>query len=204
MGFYADRVVPQLVRLAMRQAVLTPYRRRLIANASGRVLEIGVGSGENLPHYAATAERVIGLDPSAKLLSLAREMLRRAKAPVELVEASAEAIPLADASVDTVVAAWTLCSIPDSGRALREVRRVLKHDGRLLFVEHGRSDEEKVARWQDRLTPIWRRLAGGCHLNRPVRRLVEDAGFRLERVETGYMEGPRPMTFTYEGIARRG
>lgn len=120
------------------------------------------------------------------------------------VRGSAEAIPLEDESVDTVVTSWTLCSIPDVQRALQEVRRVLKPSGRLLFVEHGLAPEPRVRRWQQRLTPVWRRLAGGCHLDRPVDQLIEEAGLRIEQLETGYMAGPRPMTFMYEGVARRG
>ena len=106
-----------------------------------------------------------------------------------------------DDSIDTVVSTWTLCTIPDVSRALAEMRRVLKPDGRLLFVEHGRSSDAKVRRWQDRLTPLWRRIGGGCHLNRAISRLIEDAGFRIERMDTGYMKGPKPMTFMYEGSA---
>ena len=202
MGFYNDRIVPCLIRQSMRQATLTPYRRRLIPTAAGRVVEIGVGSGANLRLYSTHAEHVIGLDPSSRLLSMARQAAREATVSVELVEGSAEKMPLEDRSVDTVVMTWTLCSIPDSSLGLREIRRVLKESGRLLFVEHGRSPDPNVSRWQDRLTPLWRRLAGGCHLNRPMRLLIEEAGFRIERIETGYMKGPKPMTFMYEGCAR--
>jgi len=201
-GFYDDRVVPHLVRLSMRQATLVPYRRRLIPTAAGRVVEIGVGTGENLRLYSTQADRVIALDSSSRLLSMAREAAQEATVPVELMKGSAQEIPLADKSADTVVMTWTLCSIPDPSRALREIHRVLKESGRLLFVEHGRSPDPDVSRWQDRLTPLWRRFAGGCHLNRPMRLLVEEAGFRLERIDTGYMEGPKPFTFTYEGSAR--
>lgn len=119
-----------------------------------------------------------------------------------MIEGSAEAIPLENGSVDTVVTTWTLCSIPDAGRALREIYRVLNPAGRLLFVEHGRAPEPNVCWWQDHLTPVWKRLGGGCHLNRPIKMLIEDAGFRFERCETGYMRGPKPMTFMYEGSAR--
>ena len=121
---------------------------------------------------------------------------------VELIEGSAESLPFDAASVDTVVTTWTLCSIRDVGAALREMRRVLKPSGQLLFVEHGRSPDEKVCRWQDRLTPVWKRLAGGCHLNRPITRLVESEGFAIERIETGYAQGPRLVTYMYEGVAR--
>ena len=120
----------------------------------------------------------------------------------ELIEGSAEAIPLGHDSVDTVVTPWTLCSIPDAGRALREMHRVLRPTGRLLFVEHGRAPEPNVVWWQDHLTPAWKRIGGGCHLNRAIQMLIEDAGFQFDRMETGYMRGPRPLTFTYEGSAR--
>jgi ubiquinone/menaquinone biosynthesis C-methylase UbiE len=200
-GFYADRILPRVIDLGMRQAQLLPYRRRLIAMAHGRVLEVGLGSGPNLPFYAGTAD-VVGLEPSTRLLSMARRVRDAGGHDVELIEGSAESLPFDAASVDTVVTTWTLCSIRDVGAALREMRRVLKPSGQLLFVEHGRSPDEKVCRWQDRLTPVWKRLAGGCHLNRPITRLVESGGFAIERIETGYAQGPRVVTFMYEGVAR--
>jgi len=203
MSFYSERVLPRLVHLSMRQATFEPYRRRAVAQAGGRVLEIGVGSGLNLPLYQA-ATHVIGLDPSPRLLSMARVAADGLGQSVEFIEGVAEVIPLPDQSIDTVVSTWTMCSIPDIGGALSEMRRVLKPDGRLVFVEHGRSPEQGVVRWQDRLTPLWRCVAGGCHLNRPIAQLIQDAGFRVERLETGYMDGPRPMTFMYEGSARLG
>ena len=202
MGLYQDHILPRLIHLAMRQRNLAAYRRRVIPAAEGRVLEIGVGSGLNLPFYGATVERVIGLDPSPKLLALAGEAGRRASVPVDVIENSTETIPLYNRSIDTVVTTWTLCSIPDVQRALGEMRRVLKPGGRLLFVEHGRAPEPGVRRWQDRLTPVWRRIGGGCHLNRAISELIESAGFRIERLETGYMRGPKVMTFMYEGSAR--
>lgn len=122
--------------------------------------------------------------------------------PSELIEGSAESIPLDDASIDTVVSTWSLCTIRDVAAALAEIRRVVKPDGQLVFVEHGLAPEDTVRRWQHRLTPFWKRLAGGCHLNRPISSLIEDAGFRIAQVRTGYMPGPKPMTFTYEGSAR--
>src|SRR6266581_3046673 len=126
----------------------------------------------------------------------------RPKLPIEFIEGSAEAIPLETASVDAVLTTWTLCSIPDAVRALREMRRVLKIGGVLLFAEHGRAPEMGVRWWQDRLTPIWKRLGGGCHLNRPIGDLIASAGFRIERLENSYMRGPRPLTYMYEGAAR--
>lgn len=202
MSFYGDRILPHLIHMSMRQATLAPYRRRLIPTVEGLVLEIGVGSGVNLPLYSGGTKHVIGLDPSPKLLSMARESACQATVPVELLEGSAEAIPLKADCIDAVVTTWTLCSVPDVVCALAEVRRVLKQRGRLHFVEHGRSPDASVCRWQDRLTPLWKRIGGGCHLNRAMRQLIEDAGFRLERIDSGYMKGPKPMTFMYEGCAR--
>ena len=202
MGFYENRILPCLVHLSMRQETFSAYRRRVVASAQGRVLEIGVGSGLNLPFYADAASPILGLDPSPRLLAMARHIHPTGAGSTELIEGSAEALPLEDKSIDTVVTTWTLCTIPDVVAALREMRRVLKPSGELLFVEHGRSPDARVRRWQDRLTPVWKRIGGGCHLNRPIRELLEQSGFRIERIETGYMRGPKPMTFMYEGRAR--
>jgi ubiquinone/menaquinone biosynthesis C-methylase UbiE len=204
MGFYQNQIVPILTDLAMRQRDLAAYRSRVVPAADGRVLEIGVGSGLNLPFYSRNVRHLIGLDPSPKLLSMARRNSSANPVPFELIEGSAESIPLQNGSVDTVVTTWTLCSIPDAGRALREMYRELKPAGRLLFVEHGRAPHPNVCWWQDLLTPIWKRLGGGCHLNRAIKVLIADAGFRFERLDTGFMHGPNPMSFMYEGSARRG
>ena len=202
MGIYQDRIVPWLTHLAMRQRQLVAYRRRVVPAAEGCVLEIGIGSGLNLPFYTDLVDRVIGLDPSPKLLGMAQRAGRRTPIRLELIDGSAEAVPLGDRSVDTVITTWTLCTIPDVARALAEMRRVLKPGGRLLFVEHGRAPDAGVRRWQDRLTPLWKRCAGGCHLNRAIADLIGAAGFRIEQLNTGYAKGPKPMVFMYEGSAR--
>ncbi|MCL4711793.1 MAG: methyltransferase domain-containing protein [Pseudorhodoplanes sp.] len=202
MGLYQDHVLPLLIHLSMRQRNLAAYRARVVPAAQGRVLEIGIGSGLNLPYYGTAVEQVIGLDPSPKLLAMAREAARQTAIPLELIENSAEAIPLYNRSIDTIVTTWTMCSILDVRRALGEMRRILKPGGRLLFVEHGRSPDPSVRRWQDRLTPVWCCIGGGCHLNRAISELIAETGFRIERIETGYMRGPKPMTFMYEGVAR--
>ena len=202
MGFYQDHIFPVLINLAMRRQELAAYRSRVIPDANGRVLEIGIGSSLNLPFYSSNVERLIGLDSSTKLLSMVRRNRRPDTPSLELVEGSAEAIPLERASVDAVVTTWTLCSIPDAGRALREMRRVLRPTGRLLFVEHGRAPEPNVRWWQDHLTPAWKRIGGGCHLNRAIQSLIEDGGFQFDRFETGYMRGPKALAFMYEGTAR--
>jgi ubiquinone/menaquinone biosynthesis C-methylase UbiE len=201
MGLYSDRVVPFLIDLSMRNKLLRPFRERVTAAAEGRVLEIGIGSGLNLALYGR-ANEVLGLEPSLQLLARARTNAESARVPVQLIEGSAEAIPLDDRSVDTVVMTWTGCSIPDIRSALGEMRRVLKPGGRLVFVEHGRSPDPRVQVWQDRLTPLWRRVAGGCHLNRKIDDLIQQSGFTIERLDTGYIRGPKIMTFIYEGSAK--
>jgi ubiquinone/menaquinone biosynthesis C-methylase UbiE len=203
MSLYEDRILPHLVNLGMRQSTFDPYRQRVVSAAEGCVLEIGVGSGLNLRYYPAQVTRLIALDRSPRLLAMARRHRAPGERSTTLLEASAETIPLHDMAVDAVVTTWTLCSIANVQASLTEMRRVLKPSGRLLFVEHGRAPEPAVQRWQNRLTPIWKRIAGGCHLNRPVSDLLEDAGFRIERLETGYMDGPKPFSFMYEGAARK-
>lgn len=203
MGFYERMIVPKLIELAMRQGPIQRYRQGLVPLARGRVLEVGVGSGLNLPLYASSVSEVIGIDPSEPLLDLARRRISQAAVSIDLRRGSATDLPLDSESVDTVVMTWTLCSIPDPLAALREMRRVLKGGGTMLFVEHGLSPEPGVARWQHRLTPLWRRLAGGCHLDRKIDDLVRAAGFDLPQLKTEYSQGPRPMTYMYEGRALR-
>jgi ubiquinone/menaquinone biosynthesis C-methylase UbiE len=203
MGLYDRWVLPWLLDLAMRNRALARYRDRVLAAAQGDVLEIGVGAGLNLPRYGAAARHICALDPSAALLRRAAARRAAAPCPVALLRGVAEHLPFAAASFDTLVMTWTLCSIPDSMAALGEMRRVLKPGGRLLFVEHGLAPEPRVAHWQYVLTPHWQRFAGGCHLDRPIAELIRGAGFRLDTLATGYLPGPRPWTFMYEGSATR-
>jgi ubiquinone/menaquinone biosynthesis C-methylase UbiE len=201
-SFYQHHILPRLLHMVMQQEAMVPFRRRVIGAAEGRVLEVGIGSGLNLPLYGPSVRSVIGLDPSHELLRMARDRAATAPVPVELLEGSAETVPLDDASIDTVVTTWTLCTIPDAPRALSELRRVLRPGGALLFVEHGRAPERGVARWQDRLDPMWRRLAGVCHLNRKIDDLISGAGFRIDALTNARLPGPRTHTFLYEGRAR--
>ncbi len=202
MSFYSDVILPRLCDLAMRNKQFVPFRERVIGAAEGRVLEIGVGSGRNLPFYRPPVREILALEPAPRLVTMARCAARATSIPVSFLEASAEAIPLDEDCVDTIVTTWTLCSIPQAATALAEMRRVLRPGGKLLFVEHGLAPDEGVRRWQDRLTPAWRCISGGCHLNRPIRSMIEGSGFRIDRIETGYIPGPKPMTFMYEGSAR--
>lgn len=202
MQIYSTHILARLTNLAMRQEQLLPYRRRVVADARGIVLEIGIGSGLNLALYPDEVRRVIGVDPSPGLLRLAAEASHSPAPETELIEATAEDLPLEDRSVDCAVATWTLCSVSDPRRALAEIRRVLKPGGIFGFVEHGLAPHPRIRRWQHWLTPIWSRCAGNCHLDRPTASLVEESGFRIDRLETGYASGPKPMVFMYEGLAR--
>ncbi len=201
MGFYSSWLFPRLLDRIMRQQQMLPFRQRIGEAASGRVLDVGIGSGLNLPFYGGQTERVFGIDPSSELLRFAEERARMTSTPVELLRGSGEALPIDDKSIDTVVVTFTLCTVANAATVLAEMRRVLRPGGRLLFAEHGRAPEAGVARWQDRLTPVWRRVAGGCHLNRKPDDLIRSAGFRLDSLETGYLKGPRPMVFLYAGSA---
>jgi len=201
-GFYERWVLPRLIDLAMRNKQVTRYRKKTIPAAAGRVLEIGAGSGLNLRFYGPQVQHLYALDPSARLLQMAKRRQPAAGFPVEYLETSAEEIPLDSRSIDTVVSTWTLCSVPDAARALREARRVLKPGGLLLFTEHGYAPDPGVQAWQRRLDPLWTRMAGGCHLDRRIDRLIRDAGFDIVELTHEYLKGPRPMTYTYSGQAR--
>ena len=177
-------------------------RGEWVPHARGDVLEIGIGSGLNLPFYSGEVGRVYGVEPSPELQKLARKRSIGKAIDVELFSQSAEEpIPLRDQSVDTVVMTWTLCSIADPARALQQMKRVLKPSGRMIFVEHGRAPDSGVATWQDRLTPLWKHIGGGCHLNRKIDDLILKAGFVIDELRTTYLPGPRPMTFIYQGFA---
>ncbi|QRM34662.1 class I SAM-dependent methyltransferase [Microvirga sp. VF16] len=202
MSFYSDVVLPRLLDHAMKNEDLVGYRQRIVGAAHGRVLEVGIGSGLNLPFYGPGVTEIIGLEPSRALIALASRRAGPSGRAVSFLPRSAEAIPLERSSVDTIVTTWTMCSIPDAAAALAEMRRVLKPGGDLLFVEHGRAPDSWVVRFQDWLTPAWRPLAGGCHLNRPIADLITGAGFGIVGLRTGYARGPRPFTFMYEGLAR--
>ena len=206
MGIYGNCVLPRLIHLAMRHPVARERREALVPQASGSVLEIGIGSGLNLPYYSAGAHRLLGVDPSEPLLRLAKKTtdirgIGPSQSGLGLVCGSAERLPFPDRSFDSLLMTWTLCSIPEPRTALVEMRRVLKVDGRLFFIEHGLAPDDSVRRWQRRLTPMWRRIAGGCHLDRRVDQLIESAGFRIEALDTQYVRGPRLLTYFYEGRA---
>lgn len=202
MGLYERHVLPRLIHFTCGLNPAMRQREKVVPLARGRVLEIGVGSGLNLPYFDADKiTKVWGLDPSTTLLRMAGEAAREAPFEVELLDASGEDVPLDDDSVDTVLLTYTLCSLPDPSMVLRQAARVLRPDGRLVFCEHGAAPDAGVRRWQERLNPIWRRLSGGCHLNRPIPALLEQAGFRITALDTMYIPGWRPACFNYWGMA---
>jgi ubiquinone/menaquinone biosynthesis C-methylase UbiE len=200
-GVYERWILPRLLDLSMRNRLLDHYRQRTIETARGLVLEVGVGSGLNLRFYSRAVDRVCGIDLSPELLRLAHTRTADAVVPVSLIRASAEHLPFADTIFDAIVMTWTLCSIANPVAALSEMRRVLKPVGKLLFVEHGLSPEFRIARWQHRLTPYWKRIGGGCHLDRKMDDLIRAAGFQIDAIEKGYMKGPKAWTFMYRGSA---
>lgn len=205
MNFYETHILPHILNFAMKQDDMTRRRARLIPEAEGRVLEIGCGSGHNMAHYSARATELIAIEPSPKLREMTLRAAKNANRAIDLRDAGAEAIPLDDASIDTVVTTWTLCTIADAHTALAEMRRVLKPSGRLLFAEHGRAPDEAVRKWQNRLNPAWRVIGGGCNLNRAIEELIGSAGFEIEKLDMAYEEkAPKFAGFMYEGSARRG
>lgn len=201
MGLYSRFILPRLIDIAMKDKAVAVRRSELIPTATGSVVEVGIGSGLNLPFYSSAVKHLYGIDPSAELLSMARKKVDCLTFPVKLLCQSAEQLPVDGGIIDTVVTTWTLCSIPNPLKALQEMKRVLKLGGRLLFVEHGFSPDPKVQAWQSRINPIWRRVAGGCNVNRKIDELIRSAGFNILQLQTSYLPGPRPMTYTYEGYA---
>ena len=203
MGFYSDQIVPRLVDKVMAAKEFEPIRARIAAGLDGEVVEIGFGSGLNVPHYPPAVRRVQAVDPATLGRKLAAGRLAAAPVPVEFVGLDGQRLPLETGSVDHVLATWTLCSIPDPDLALAEIQRVLRPGGTFHFVEHGRHPDPKVARWQDRLTPLQRLIAGGCHLNRPIDSLVRSSGLELAEVSNYEVAGRKATGYMYEGVATK-
>ncbi|MAD00772.1 MULTISPECIES: class I SAM-dependent methyltransferase [Pseudomonas] len=202
MGLYDKYVLPRLIDTACGMGDVMKRRAALIPQAQGDVLEIGIGTGLNLAYYDKTrVTRITGVDPAAQMQALARQRSLDIGIPVDMVAVDVRGIHADAGRFDTIVMTFTLCSIEDPIPALREMKRVLGDGGRLLFCEHGLAPEQGVKAWQHCLTPWWKPLAGGCHLNRDIPALIQEAGFVIERLDTGYIKGPRPMTFLYEGVA---
>ena len=205
MGFYEDQVLPRVIDVVLGNREMGKLRSRALAGLTGTVLEVGFGSGTNLAYYPPEVDRVLAVDPATVGRKLARKRLAEARVPVEFIGLDGQSLPLDDDSVDNAVSTWTLCTIPDVDAALAEIHRVLKPGGRLHFLEHGLSDDPKVARRQHRLDPIQQKVAGGCHLDRRHDELVRAAGFTIddERFATFAIAGPKSMSFMYAGTAAK-
>ncbi len=205
MGFYDKYFMPRFINCACGTKPIMKQREKVVPLARGTVLEIGIGTGLNLPFYdAGKVERLIGLDPSEESWKLAGKRAAKLGFEVEFIGLPGEEIPLPDASVDTVLVTFALCTIPDPVRALQGMARVLRPGGSLVFCEHGRAPDERVRTWQDRLNPLWRRMAGGCNLNRDIPELLGAGGFSVASLQTAYLPGtPKIAGFNYWGSAVR-
>jgi ubiquinone/menaquinone biosynthesis C-methylase UbiE len=203
-NWYERHVLPWLVDFVCSRRPFRRQRQKVVPLATGRVLEIGIGTGLNLEHYdRARIGQLVGLDPGVEMHPRARQRSRRIGLAIEVIGLSAERIPFDDSSFDTVVVTYALCSIADPATALKEMHRVLKPGGRLIFCEHGLAPDVSVRGWQGRLTPLWSKVAGGCHLDRDVPRLLQEAGFQLDDLQQMYLPGPRAVSYNYWGTAVR-
>lgn len=202
MGFYSRYILPKAVHLACGSQSVMRQREKVVPYARGRVLEIGIGSGLNLPYYDPTkVSKIWGLDPAPEMISMARQAASSLSIEVEFIALPGTEIPLEDNSIDTVVVTYTLCSIPDTLPALRQMSRVLRPGGELIFCEHGVAPDASVRRWQERINPLWKRLGGGCHLNRAIPAEIEAGGFRIKSLDSMYIAGWRPASFNFWGTA---
>lgn len=205
MGFYNQYIMPSLINGLCGMSEITDQRRKVVPQAEGVVVEIGIGSGHNLPHYdAGKVIKVIGIDPDEHMWKAGRDRIRLSAVPVERVGLSGEQLPLDRHMADTVLVTYSLCTIPDAVAALCEMRRILKPGGRLLFLEHGAAPEQSVRKWQGRIDPVWKQIAGGCHSGRPIPKLLEQAGWKIAGMEEGYISGPKVLAYNYLGSAVAG
>jgi ubiquinone/menaquinone biosynthesis C-methylase UbiE len=201
-GLYREQILPRIQDKVMATKSNRPVRQRVCEGLHGRVLEVGFGTGLNTWYYPADVTKIVAIEPSAVCMRIAAPRIERAAAPVENGGLTGERLDLPDDAFDAVLSTWTMCSIPNLPAALGELRRVLKPGGKLHFVEHGHTPDEKVARWQARIEPIWRPIAGGCHLTRPIDGLIADAGFTIDKLDSYYFEAePKPFGYTFEGRA---
>ncbi len=205
MNPYDRYIMPRLINLFCGAKPILKQRQKIVPRASGRVLEVGMGSGLNIPFYdKSKIDMVWGLEPSAEIRELAAERIEKASFDIEMIDLPGEEIPLEDCSADTIVLTYTLCTIPDANTALQQMRRVLKPEGKLLFCEHGAAPDANVRRWQERLNPLWKCLCGGCNLQRPIPKLLQENGFSIDVLEENYLPGtPKFAGYNYWGEATK-
>ncbi len=202
MEFYDKYILPKLTHWVCSHVDITRSREKIVPFAKGRILEVGIGSGLNLPFYDPTkVERIWGLDPSCMLKKIAEKKARKMPFDVDFIGLSGEDIPLEKNSIDTVLVTYTLCSIPDVRKALNEMNRVLRPGGKLIFCEHGRTPDENINKWQDRINPTWTKISGGCNLNRPISNLIEESGFKIVNLNSTYTSTFKLAGFNYSGVA---
>jgi len=205
LGLYDKYILPKFLNCACGSKPINYQRQKIVPLAKGKVLDIGIGSGLNIPFYNSDKiDKVIGIDPSHELIDLAKELANDSKASIELVIGSAESIPYPDNFFDTVLVTYTMCTIPNVAIANKEMWRVLKDDGRLIFCEHGLAPDKKISKWQNRIDPFWGKIAGGCHLNRDIQKLITDAGFSFESLDKMYIPStPKFAGYNYWGIGKK-
>ena len=205
MNLYNKYILPKFLNCACGSKPINYQRQKVVPLAKGKVLDIGIGSGLNIPFYNSDKiDKVIGIDPSHELLELAKELANDSKASIDLVIGSAESIPYPDNFFDTVLVTYTMCTIPNVAIANKEMWRVLKDDGRLIFCEHGLAPDKKISKWQNRIDPFWGKIAGGCHLNRDIQKLITDAGFSFESLDKMYIPStPKFAGYNYWGVGKK-
>ena len=203
MGVYRDQILPRFTNVLLASREFGQVRERVASRLSGEVLEVGFGSGLNVPYYPPGVRRVQAVDPATVGRKLAAKRVAASPVSVEYIGLDGQDLPLESESIDHVLITWTMCTIPDVDAALLEIHRVLRSGGQMHFAEHGLSPDAKVATWQIRLNPIQQRWAGGCHLNRPIDQLVTKAGFDLTRLNNFYARGPKSTGYMYEGVATK-
>jgi ubiquinone/menaquinone biosynthesis C-methylase UbiE len=202
MGLYEKYILPKMTDYVCSAKPITYQRKKIVPLAKGRVLEVGIGSGLNFPYYdSSKVDYLWGLDPSSQMRKMAERRMNDLPFKVEFIGLSGEEIPLDTSSVDTVLVTYTLCTIPDAVQTLNEMSRVLKPDGELIFCEHGIAPDENVCKWQNIVNPIWKRMGGGCNLNRPIPDLIKQGGFKIANIERMYIPGWKPLSYNYWGSA---
>ena len=205
MNLYNKYILPKFLNCACGSKPINYQRQKVVPLAKGKVLDIGIGSGLNIPFYNSDKiDQVIGIDPSHELIELAKELANDSKASIDFVIGSAESIPYPDNFFDTVLVTYTMCTIPNVAIANKEIWRVLKEDGRLIFCEHGLAPDKKISKWQNRIDPFWGKIAGGCHLNRDIQKLITDAGFSFESLDKMYLPStPKFAGYNYWGVGKK-
>ena len=205
MSLYNKYVLPKFLNCACGSKPINYQRQKIVPLAKGKVLDIGIGSGLNIPFYNSDKiDQVIGIDPSHQLIDLAKDLANKSRISIDLVIGSAESIPYPDNFFDTVLVTYTMCTIPNVAMANKEMWRVLKDDGKLIFCEHGLAPDKKISKWQNRIDPFWSKIAGGCHLNRDIQKLITDAGFSFESLDKMYLPStPKFAGYNYWGVSKK-